>query len=91
MGRQRNKPQMKNNRILQKNWMQWRQAIYQRVQSNDYKDTQHHEKDIETIKKDQSEIPEINTLEGISEINTLEGINSRLDEAEITSVIWKTR
>ena len=30
-------------------------------------------KDIETIKKDQSEI---------SEINTLEGINSRLDEAE---------
>ena len=39
-------------------------------------------KDIETIKKDQSEI---------SEINTLEGINSRLDEAEITSVIWKTR
>ena len=44
-------------------------------------------KDIETIKKDQSEIKN-----AISVINhTLEGINSRLDEADIKSVFWKTR
>ena len=49
-----------------------------RVQSNDYKDTQQHEKDIETIKKDQSEIKNV-----IPErTNTLEVINSRMDVAE---------
>ena len=44
-------------------------------------------KDIETIKQDQSEIKN-----AISEINNrLEGINSRLGEAEIKSMIQKTR
>ena len=50
--------------------------IRYRVRSNDYKDAQLHEKDIETIKK--SEIKK-----AVFEINnTLEGIWSRLDKAK---------
>ena len=45
------------------------------------------QKDIETIKKDQSE-----RKNAMSEINNiLEGINSRLGKQRIKSVFWKTR
>ena len=88
MGRQRNRPQMKNKRILHKSYMKWRQFIRYIIYSNDYKDTQQHEKRYRKHKKkDQSEVKN-----AISEINnTLEGINSKLDEAEEELVFWKTR
>ena len=45
MGRQRNRPQMKEQENSpEEELMKQRQAIYHRVQSNDYKDIQQHEK-----------------------------------------------
>ena len=58
--------------------MKRRQAISQRIQSNDYNDIQQHKKYLETIKKDEPKIK--NTISEIN--NVLEEISIRLDEAD---------
>ena len=80
MGRQRNRPQMKE----QLNFPEEPDEMEaSNLSARDFrivilKILNSMKKDIETIKKDQSEIKN-----AISEINnTVEGINSRLDEAE---------
>ena len=90
MGKQRNRPQMKEQENSPEEELNEMEAsnisdiefrvMIIRILNNTKKDT-------ETIKKDQSEIKN-----GLSKINnTLEGINSRLDEQRIKSVIWKAR
>ena len=77
MGRQRNRPQMKEQENSPED-LDEMEAIYQIGSLMIIRILNSMKKDIETSKKDQLEIKNI-----VSEINnTLEEINSRLDEAE---------
>ena len=90
MGRQKKK-KIQNERTSEfsrrARWNGGKQLIRYRVQSNDYKDTQQHEKRHRNHKREQSEIK--NTISEIN--NTLEGINSRLDEAEDRISDWENK
>ena len=80
MGRQRNRPHMKEqvNSPEERDEMEACNLSEREFRVIIIRVFNNMKKDIETIKKDQSEIKSV-----ISEINnTLEGINSRLDEAE---------
>ena len=80
MGRQRNRPQMKEqeNFLEELDEMEVSNSSDGQFRVMIIRVLKNMQKDIETIKKDQSEIKN-----AISEMNnTLEGINSRLDEAQ---------
>ena len=80
MGRQRNRPHMKEqvNSPEERDEMEARNLSEREFRVIIIRVFNNMKKDIETIKKDQSEVKSV-----ISEINnTLEGINSKLYEAE---------
>ena len=94
MWRQRNMYQMEEqNKTPENNWTKWRQAIHQMQSSKCYirilsDFSENFNKEIENIKKSQSEMKNIWT----EMKNTLQGINSGVDKTQRTkSAIWKIR